>query len=136
MSHRGMTSRSRELVVASAAAALLAAAAGAGAHHSFSATYLEDREITVEGELVAFMLRNPHSFVHLEAPDEDGTMQRWSVEWAAASALAQRVARDTLRPGQHVVVTGNPGRDPAGFRLRMRRISRPADGWEWSGDFD
>jgi thiamine monophosphate kinase len=63
-------------------------------------------------------------------------MQRWAVEWGGAAALRGQVTRDTLKPGEHVVVTGNPGRNPADHRLRLRRISRPADGWEWSGDFD
>jgi hypothetical protein len=106
------------------------------AHHSFSATYLEDREVTIEGDLIAFLFRNPHAFVHVSAPDGDGEMQRWAVEWGGAAALRGQVTRDTLKPGEHVVVTGNPGRNPADHRLRLRRISRPADGWEWSGDFD
>ena len=37
------------------------------AHHSFAGTYLEDATpVTVEGTLVAFLVRNPHSFVHVE----------------------------------------------------------------------
>ena len=27
------------------------------------------------------MFRNPHSFVHIEAPGDDGQMHRWAVEW-------------------------------------------------------
>jgi hypothetical protein len=34
------------------------------AHHSFAATYFEDKTITVEGTLVQFMFRNPiRSFI-------------------------------------------------------------------------
>src|SRR5487761_1629638 len=40
------------------------------AHHSFAATYVEDKTMTIEGTLVQFLYRNPHSFVHIEAPDE------------------------------------------------------------------
>ena len=29
------------------------------AHHSFSATYLESQSVTIEGELVQFLFRNP-----------------------------------------------------------------------------
>ena len=39
------------------------------AHHSFTATYDESKTVTIEGELVQFMFRNPHSFVHLMAPE-------------------------------------------------------------------
>jgi hypothetical protein len=131
-----MPTKRLKIAAATAIASLLAVAGAASAHHSFSATYLEDREITIEGELAAFMYRNPHSFVHVMAPDEHGDMQRWSVEWAGAAALSGEVARDTLKPGERVVVSGNPGRSAEDFRMRLRRISRPADGWEWAGNFD
>jgi len=41
------------------------AATPAHAHHSFAATYFEDKVQKVEGNLVQFLYRNPHSFVHL-----------------------------------------------------------------------
>ena len=104
------------------------------AHHSFAATYITDKTIKVEGDLVQFMFRNPHSFVHLMAPDDKGQTQRWAIEWAAAGQL-NGVAHDTLKAGDHVVITGNPGRTVEDHRLRMRSILRPADGWKWSGDF-
>ncbi len=106
----------------------------AQAHHSFAATYFEDKTQKIEGDLVQFLIRNPHSFVHVEALDEKGVMQRWAVEWAAAQALAQQgVDRGTLRAGDHVVVEGSLGRNPDDHRLRMRSIVRPKDGWKWSG---
>lgn len=106
------------------------------AHHSFAATYLEDQEQTIEGELVQFLYRNPHSFVHVMAPDETKQMQRWAIEWGGGGQLGQQgVTRETLKPGDHVIVTGNPGRNPADHRLRMRMIVRPKDGWKWSGTF-
>ena len=104
------------------------------AHHSFAGTYLEDAEpVKIEGKLVAFLVRNPHSFVHVEAPDpKSGEMVRWSIEWGAAGQLAQQGVRNgTLKVGDHVVVTGSPGRNPDDHRLRMRTIDRPSDGWKW-----
>ena len=107
------------------------------AHHSFAATYFEDKTQTIEGNLVQFLFRNPHSFVHVEAPDEKGAMQRFAVEWGAGLQLnRQGVTRETLHPGDHVIITGNPGRNPEDHRLRMRTISRTADGWKWGGTFD
>ena len=114
----------------------LVSAVPARAHHSFAATYFEDKVNKIEGNLVQFLFRNPHSFVHIEAPDESGQMQRWAIEWGAGLQLGQQgVARDTLKVGDHVIVEGNPGRNPADHRLRMRSILRPADGWKWSGTF-
>jgi hypothetical protein len=106
------------------------------AHHSFAGTYLEDAEpMKIEGKLVAFLVRNPHSFVHVEdatMKDAKGEPIRWSIEWGAAGQLAQQGVRNgTLKVGDHVVVTGSPGRNPDDHRLRMRTIDRPSDGWKW-----
>jgi hypothetical protein len=110
------------------------AAVPAFAHHSFAATYFEDKTITVEGNLVQFMFRNPHSFVHIEAPDDAGKMETWAVEWGGGGQLSREgVSRDTLKPGDHVIITGNPGRNPEDHRIRMRSIKRPSDGFGWSG---
>ncbi len=124
----------RLLILAMAGA--FVAATPAHAHHSFAATYFEDKVQKVEGNLVQFLYRNPHSFVHVEGPDENGVAQRWAVEWAAGLQLNQQgVMRDTLHVGDHVIVEGNPGRSPQDHRLRMRSILRPSDGWKWSGTF-
>jgi hypothetical protein len=107
------------------------------AHHSFAATYFEDKTQKIEGNLVQFLYRNPHSFVHVEGPDEKGVMQRWAVEWGAGGQLGrQGVTRETLKPGDHVIIVGNPGRNPDDHRLRMVNITRPSDGWKWGGTFD
>ena len=104
------------------------------AHHSFAATYEVDKRITIEGKLVEFMYRNPHSFVKVEAPDDKGEMVTWAVEWGGGAQLSHDgVSRDTLKPGDHVIIGGNPGRDPADHRIRMSSIVRPSDGWKWEG---
>lgn len=48
----------------SVATAALLASMGAYAHHSFTATHDEDRTIKIECELVQFLFRSPHAFVH------------------------------------------------------------------------
>lgn len=108
------------------------------AHHSFASTYLEDQKMTVEADVVQFLYRNPHSFLQLESKDAaTGKTITWAVEWGAGGQLgSQGVNRDTLRPGDHVIVIGQPGRDPDEHRLRMISIKRPSDGWSWGGTFD
>jgi hypothetical protein len=124
----------KRLLFVAVIAAGLTAGGRAYAHHSFAATYFVDQEITVEGTLTQFMYRNPHSFVKVEAPDDKGQMQTWSVEWGGGAQLTQEhVTRDTLKPGDHVIVTGNPGRDPTEHRIRLHKIVRPSDGWKWEG---
>ena len=70
----------------------------ARAHHSYGATYDTKKEIKLEGKLAQFVYRNPHSFVHMMAKDENGEMQRWAVEWGAGGQRnrqneAQRAAQ-------------------------------------------
>ena len=50
------------------------------AHHSFAATYFDDKTETIEGNLVQFVFRNPHSFVHMEAPDGKKQPVQWAME--------------------------------------------------------
>jgi hypothetical protein len=119
-------------LLAPAALAATIGAMAAHAHHSFTATYFEDRTVEIEGKLLQFMFRNPHSFVHVQAPDENGDMQRWAVEWGGAGQLSsQGVTNQTLRVGDIVTITGNPGRDPKDFRVRMLYLRRNADGFDW-----
>jgi len=111
-------------------------AAPLAAHHSFAGTYLEDAPVKeIKGTLKSFKIQNPHSYVQIEDEklmDKEGNPVRWIVEWGGAAQLAtQDVSATTLKFGDKVVVTGAPGRNPEDFRLLMRTIVRPADGWKW-----
>lgn len=113
---------------------VLAGAAGSAtlmAHHSFSASYRADTTVTIHGELVQVVLRNPHSFMHVIVKDR-GTEVRYAVEWSAAGDLGtQGVTRETLEIGDVVVVTGSPGRAPSDHRIRLTSLRRPRDGFVW-----
>jgi len=100
------------------------------AHHSFSATYNTDQTVTIEGKVAQFLLRNPHSFLHVVAKNKDGKEEIWNVEWAAAGQLAGTFV-DSLKAGDPVVISGNPARDPADMRLRMVTVKRTSDGANW-----
>lgn len=104
----------------------------AHAHHSFTAVYDARSTIEIEGQVVQFLFRNPHSVVHVLAPDGSGEMTRWAVEWQGATALgAGGVSAKSLRPGDPVIITGNPGRNRAEHRMRMLTIKRTTDGFGW-----
>ena len=110
----------------------------AHAHHSFAATYNEGEKMTVEADVVQFLYRNPHSFLQLTAKDAtSGKEVTWAVEWGGGGQLgSQGVQRETLRPGDHVIVIGEPPRDPEDHRLRMLSIQRPSDDQSGDGTFD
>jgi hypothetical protein len=115
----------------------VATVAPLAAHHSFAAHYYEEQSTTITGELVEFEYRSPHAWVHVVAADERGEMRRYSAEWANPNRLGQQgVTRDTLKPGDRVVVVGSPGRTAGEYKLHLKAIERPADGWQWRGGRD
>lgn len=102
------------------------------AHHSFQASYNMDGSMEIKGKLMQLNFRNPHSSVMVMAPDSDGVMQRWGVEWGGASLLQrQGLTRDSFKPGDEVIVRGQPSREASDHRMRMESIIRTSDGFGW-----
>ena len=123
-----------KVAMAAVGVGMLLAAVPMSAHHSFAAVYDSAKSVTVEGTLVQFVLRNPHSFLFVDAKDADGVTQRFEVEWIAARHTNREgVNKDSLKVGDHVVVTGNPGRNPGDHRIRMTSITQTESGWKWEG---
>jgi hypothetical protein len=112
--------------------AVVLGCAAAWAHHSLGATYDGNKVVTLDGKILQLLLRNPHSFLQIEAPDENGVMQRWSLEWRSAGSLGQQnIKRDTLKAGDAVVVTMNPSRTPGDHRGALVTLHRKSDGFGW-----
>src|SRR5260370_4722147 len=113
-------------------AGMIMPALPAFAQHSVSGYYFMDQRATVEGDLVQFVYQNPHSFVELKGKDPNtGEMVTWSIEWNGAGRLGRvGVTAETLKPGDHVIITGQPGRTAGDHRRHMLKISRPADSWK------
>ena len=121
-----MKGKLRSLILAATMLSTLTAFA----HHSFTAVYQQNKTVKIEGKIVQFLFRNPHSFVHVMAPDESGNTVRWAIEWQGAGQLGARgVNAEALKPGDPVIVTGNPARDAAEHRIRMVTIKRTTDGF-------
>ena len=122
----------RYFVTSLFALAVLGVSGYAFAHHSFAATYREKDSVTIEGELVQLDFRNPHSFVHVDVKQKDGTTVRYAVEWGGVGQLGQQgITRDTFKVGDHVIISGAPGRNAADHRVRMVTLKRPSDGFSW-----
>ena len=110
----------------------LLAATTADAHHSFAKEYVEDQHISLEGDVVSFEFRNPHTWLYFTARDATGVARRYGAEWANPRRLEQQgIAATSLRAGDHVVVTGAPNRSANEYSVHLKSIRRPADGWSW-----
>jgi hypothetical protein len=113
--------------------------AAAHAHHSFAGTYIEHQVLRIEGKVVEFNIRNPHSFILVEVQEKDGKKVRWGGEWGGVTQLSQGgVTRFTLEVGDHLIIEGSPPRDSLDKKLLVRKVWRPATdkkpAWEWAGN--
>lgn len=83
------------------------------AHHSKVAHFDTSRYVTVEGEVVKWRFRSPHSSMILNVTAEDGTLEKWTVEGSAAPTLKrQGITRKTFLPGDKVRIRAEPSRNP------------------------
>jgi len=89
------------------------------AHHS-GAPYDSDTQITIEGEVLDWSWRNPHSSLRLLVTGDDGAGVEWIIEGTSPNILVrQGWKRSSLKAGDHVKVTIHPLRDgkPGGSLL-------------------
>jgi uncharacterized protein DUF6152 len=114
--------------------AVLSGGVAVRAHHSFAAYYLEDQSVTIHGELVTFEYKNPHAWLRVAALDNDGRLQTVGAEWANPGRLNQQgITKETLKPGERLIITGSPSRNTSEYAMHLKKIERPADGWTWVG---
>jgi len=110
------------------------------AHHSFAGTYKEGETVTLEGTIVQFNIRNPHSFINFEVTGKDGKKELWGGEWGSVTQLTEGgVDRFTLKAGEHIVIEGAPARDSLDHKILVRKVTRPATDtvkeFVWQGRF-
>ena len=116
-------------MLVSFAAAVAVSGVAAEGHHSISSVYDSARQATLEGIIAQFQLINPHPFLLVDVADRDGQPQRWRLEMDNRSELvAIGVTRNTLKPGDRVVVKGSLARTQP-QALYLLRLDRPADGF-------
>jgi hypothetical protein len=122
----------KTLVASLACAVTALASVSLTAHHSFTATYDDRSLVTIEGEVVSVVLRNPHSFVQVAVKRSGKPETRYAIEWHASGVLGEQgVTGETFRSGDHVVISGRPSRNASEPRLRMTMLRRPSDGFLW-----
>jgi len=122
---------SLDMILRLSAAAMLAGGL-ALAHHSPGATYFLNRTVGLHGVVSEFLLRNPHSFLVVDSPDEAGQIQHWNIEWGVGGRLASSgIKPDTFRSGDEVTITIMPGKNATDHRGLIKILRRPSDGFEW-----
>jgi hypothetical protein len=114
-------------VAAVSALLVLGAADAAWAHHSFGAEFDQNQPVKLEGTVIKFEWVNPHSWIHISAPDakQGNKVVEWKVEGGAPSALLRRGwNRNSLPPGTKIIVTAFRARD-GDTRASAAEISFP-----------
>jgi DNA/RNA endonuclease YhcR with UshA esterase domain len=135
----------RQLASGAAGVALLLAltAVPVQAHHSFAAEFDANQPVTIKGTVTAMDWVNPHSWIHIDVKNPDGTVTQWMIEGGTPNTLFRRgFTKDSLKAGTEIVVEGYRakngknranGRDlilPDGKRLFLGSsgTGAPADG--------
>jgi hypothetical protein len=118
---------------------LLLAAVPAVAHHAVAAQYDMDKPVEITGALKKMEFINPHSMLHLEVTNQDGTKTVWIFQTTNAGTLRSRgLARSgpgSLEAGATYTVKGFAARNgnPMGF-LRTLVFPDKREITFWFGD--
>ncbi len=94
------------------------------AHHAFGAEFDRDAPIRLEGRIVRLEWVNPHSWIHLEVAQPNGTNEVWMVEGGTPNTLLrQGLRRECLTPGTVLIVDGYQAKDHSLKRANGRDVT-------------
>jgi len=124
-----------------ASALLCCAANEVTAHHSFAAEFDANQPVELRGTITKMEWINPHSWLHIDVKNADGTTTPWMIEGATPNTLLRRgFTRDAVKSGTEITIIGYRaknganranGRDlilPDGSRLFMSSSGTGAPG--------
>lgn len=116
---------SRLLKFVASAGILAASQLPLAAHHSFAAEFDASKPIKLEGTVVQFEWVNPHSWLSIDVPKPDGTVEHWRLEGGSPGVLLRLGwNKNSLPPGTKIKVTAFQAKDGE-FRGSTREIEFP-----------
>ncbi len=89
-------------------ALFLVASPVARAHHS-GVAFDQSQTLTVSGEVVRFVWRNPHMAINMEVVDDAGNKTLWKIEGPGTTVMSkQGFNRTSINTGDRITVVVNP----------------------------
>jgi hypothetical protein len=111
---------------------LTAAVTTLSAHHSISGVYDSSQQVKIEGVVAEFHFVNPHPYLMVEVQGKSGRPETWKLDMDNRSELVDvGMTNQTFKPGDRIVASGSPIRPPHSQGLYLRKLDRPADGFEY-----
>jgi hypothetical protein len=99
------------------AAGALAGALPLLAHHSFT-MFDTTKQITLSGTVTDFQWTNPHTYIEIDVPGENGAVKHWSIELGSPSILLKSGWKfNSLKKGDKTTLNISPLKNgqPGGF---------------------
>jgi hypothetical protein len=84
------------------------------AHHAFASEFDEKKPIKLHGVVTQWELVNPHSWIHLDVKNPDGTVTSWMIEGGSPNALFRLgFTKNSLPAGTELTIEGYQAKDGA-----------------------
>lgn len=83
----------------------------AAPHHGTGGYDLK-KTVTLTGTATSFDWANPHCLLHLDVKDDNGKIERWTLEMTSPNTLTRKGwRRDSIQPGDQVTVDTHPAKN-------------------------
>src|SRR5438034_5464611 len=82
------------------------------AHHAFTSEFDASKPVKLRGTVTKVELINPHSWIHIDVKNPDGSVTNWAIEGGTPNTLFRLgVNKDSLAIGSELLVDGYQAKD-------------------------